>query len=512
MNKLMRQQVLRTLIGLPFAMLITFVATSTSIAQEPGVANSSPVERYLNRETAVVAWVDLSKIDLFALSEFGRRLNSADSGLMRLQPIRDALVQLGVTRIYFVGDESALIQGPKAFVVPVSAEKAVQVKLVLGASMDNAGTAIIDGDAVLFGDKASVAQLQTKLDGKPEAAFLRAANGINQSHGLVIRTAASVLKPLIVALPKVFVDDATLVERAAKLLSKIRSVTVSCELPPANGRLQIETDSAEAANQLAALVNEATKRQIGELANPLQFTSNDLTVSLSTASSEQMDAVIASLKYLMLPVKMRAQRQQTLNSLKHIALAMHNFHDTYSSFPPQALADDEGKRLLSWRVLILPFLDQADLYQQFHLDEPWDSDHNRKLIEKMPDVYRDLSAEAKMEETGKTRIVAPLTEASIFGRIGTGVEMRSVTDGTSNTLLVVEVSPEKAVIWTKPDDVEIDPENPLGSLINANAEGFHVCMADGASRFIPRSIDLVCLRALLTIDGGEVIDIDKFSK
>ena len=66
---------------------------------------------------------------------------------------------------------------------------------------------------------------------------------------------------------------------------------------------------------------------------------------------------------------------------------MHNYHDTYGTFPPAATTDGADKPLLSWRVAILPFLEQQPLYEQFHLDEPWDSPHNKTLIEQMPQVY-----------------------------------------------------------------------------------------------------------------------------
>ncbi len=76
-----------------------------------------------------------------------------------------------------------------------------------------------------------------------------------------------------------------------------------------------------------------------------------------------------------------------MNNLKYIGLAMHNYLDANSHFPPAASVDKAGKPLLSWRVMILPYIDQDQLYKQFHLDEPWDSEHNKKLIDKMPQIY-----------------------------------------------------------------------------------------------------------------------------
>src|ERR1700676_3675353 len=102
-------------------------------------------------------------------------------------------------------------------------------------------------------------------------------------------------------------------------------------------------------------------------------------------------AIIAVLIALLLPAvqaaREAARRAQCVNNLKQIGLAMHNYHSTYDCFPPAVTADDQGRPLLSWRVLILPYLEEAPLYAQFHLDEPWDSPHNLPLASKMPRVY-----------------------------------------------------------------------------------------------------------------------------
>ena len=94
---------------------------------------------------------------------------------------------------------------------------------------------------------------------------------------------------------------------------------------------------------------------------------------------------------------------------------IHQIHDVWIAFPAQSLVDKQGKRLLNWHVMVLPYLEQTALYQEFHQDEPWDSEHNRKLIEKMPAVFRSVGGNAK---PGTTRFLAPLTNRSTMGRVG----------------------------------------------------------------------------------------------
>ncbi len=112
--------------------------------------------------------------------------------------------------------------------------------------------------------------------------------------------------------------------------------------------------------------------------------------------------------------------------------------------------------------MILPFIDQAELYQQFHLDEPWDSEHNIKLVDKMPPFLET----DKDKKPGTTRYVAPLTADSIFGKPGKANGFADITDGTSMTIFVVETLPSKAVIWTKPEDLVIDTKDPMKGIVD----------------------------------------------
>lgn len=175
-------------------------------------------------------------------------------------------------------------------------------------------------------------------------------------------------------------------------------------------------------------------------------------------------------------------RAMLLNGLRQLGLAMHNFYDTYNSFP-----DDDGfgdnKGNLSWRVHLLPYLEQADLYNEFNLDEPWDSDHNKALIEKMPDLFKTDG----VEDAGKTSIHVLTGEGTPFGD-DAAPGFRMITDGTSNTILTVIGGPDTADVWTKPGGLEVDPNDPLKALGKVDSQ-FEVGFMDGSVRYLPRSID-----------------------
>jgi hypothetical protein len=214
----------------------------------------------------------------------------------------------------------------------------------------------------------------------------------------------------------------------------------------------------------------------------------------------------ATVKPVVGKLQNRAEQAQSMNNLKQIALAMHNYNDAYRHFPTVANFDKNEKPLLSWRVHLLPFLDQVKLYKEFHLDEPWDSEHNKKLIEKMPAVFRS-SKNKELNKAGKTNYLVPVGEHMIFTGTDKTISIRDITDGTSNTILTVDVDDDHAVIWTKPEDLKIDPQKPQAGMRNQPSIGFLIGFADGSVHFLRPKIDAKTLNALFTRDGGEVVNL-----
>ncbi|MBN9119141.1 MAG: DUF1559 domain-containing protein [Planctomycetes bacterium] len=199
-----------------------------------------------------------------------------------------------------------------------------------------------------------------------------------------------------------------------------------------------------------------------------------------------------------------AANARSANNLKQIALALHGYHDANNNFPPAAVCDKKGKPQLSWRVLILPYIEQDALYKEFKLDEPWDSDHNKKLIAKMPPVYA---------MPGKSKPGDTTTYYRVFVGNGagwdwvTGGKIANISDGTSNTIMCVTAA--EAVTWTKPDELEFDPDKDMAKLIGLVVNGkAQVAMFDGSVRTLQKLPSKTTLNALITAAGGEVIAND----
>lgn len=231
------------------------------------------------------------------------------------------------------------------------------------------------------------------------------------------------------------------------------------------------------------------------------------TVSMSLGKDP---ADFSALKALIAPAiadaRGAANRATRINAFKQISLAMLNYESAKKTYPAAAIRNDSGQPLLSWRVAILPYLEEQALYNEFHLDEPWNSEHNLKLVEKMPKIYQDPDATVRAAiGGGRTTFVVPIGQGTIFGGEA-GMKIRDVKDGTSNTVMLVEVAPEQSVVWTKPDDWEVDFKDPLRGVKRADRDGFAAAFGDGSVMYLPNSIDPANWGRALTAAGGEVVD------
>ena len=230
---------------------------------------------------------------------------------------------------------------------------------------------------------------------------------------------------------------------------------------------------------------------------------NDRVVLRVTA--EVPIATTGVLVGLLLPAVQAAReasrRMTASNHLKQIGLAVHNYHAAYKKLPGP-IRDKDGKPLLSWRVAILPFLEEQELYEQFRLDEPWDSDHNIQLVDRIGDVFSDPSLPLPR---GKTVFRMMPGEQGGENR-EEELRFRDITDGLSNTIMCMEVDAKEAVTWSDPQPMKMDSDDPRAKMGRIHPGGCHVLMYDGAVLFLTHSVDQNLFSALLTRAGGEVVN------
>jgi hypothetical protein len=193
-----------------------------------------------------------------------------------------------------------------------------------------------------------------------------------------------------------------------------------------------------------------------------------------------------------------ARRMECSNNMKQIGLALYNYESTYKTFPPAYTVDSNGQPLHSWRTLILPYLGQQALYNSIDLSKPWDDPVNAHASQMILKVYKCPSMKDQTSPATCYQVIDD--PASIFPG-STPMALRSITDGTSNTLLVVEAAPADAVPWMKPQDVPmVNLVPPSGT---NHAGGYHATLADGSVRFIASSINPPTLRSLMTRNSGD---------
>lgn len=182
---------------------------------------------------------------------------------------------------------------------------------------------------------------------------------------------------------------------------------------------------------------------------------------------------------------------------------MHCYADVHGSLPPAAIYSADGKPLLSWRVAVLPYIEQKPLYDQFHLHEPWDSPHNLALLPQMPRTFEHFHGRATPEPHTTYYRVFVGPGAAFEGP--TGVSLKGFKDGTSSTFLIVEAG--DAIPWTKPDELPFDPKGPLPALGGYFSEGFVAALADGSVRTVSTKTPEVAIRAAITRSGGEKLEL-----
>lgn len=307
--------------------------------------------------------------------------------------------------------------------------------------------------------------------------------------------------------PELGGGDITLITRG------IAWVAMGYDTATLSQKYVVQAKDPAAAKELSALANKALDalsktREVKEFFPDFAKLRAllDLKVQedrLTLALDERI--VHETLKQAVGKVRSAAGRAQSQNNMRQLALAFHVHHDTNKSFPARANFDANGKALLSWRVHVLPYVEQENLYKEFKLNESWDSPHNKKLIAKIPPIFQ--SPLSKVGKDGKTLYLVPTGKGTMFDG-ALGVRIQDIRDGTSNTIMLLEVDDAKAVFWTQPDDFEVNAKDPLAGLVRADLKGFQVCFADGSVRFLAASVRPQTLLALFSIAGGEVVDQD----
>ena len=475
---------------------------------------------FVDEQTIIVAHADLTRIDANALLSW-----VAEVGRLEAKEIEESrrdsrgwladFSKAGGKELYVVVSLADVPPEPPLVVVPLAAGADAQaVRRVLGRVKDFEQFHFEKlGQALIGGSEGARKRLRgAKPAARPELASAFAAAGDTTVQLLLLPTPDTrrVINELLPMLPPQAGGGSTR-PLTHGLLWAAAGVDLS---PKPSLRLVIQSPDAESAgklkdllvNILKALAEQREVRDflpdIGRLIEAIKPRMEQDRLTLSLGDKE----LRAFLPTLVRRTYQDAQRRVVVNKLKQLAIAMHNYADTFKGrnaarLPAVANFDKQGKPLLSWRVHLLPFVGANDLYRQFHLDEPWDSAHNKKLLARMPEVYQGPNR--KLNGEGKTIYLLPVGKDAVFKDGPEGPRMPAdFPDGTSNTIFLVEADDAHAVPWTKPGDLKIDREHPQRGLGGHFHEGFLAALADGSVRFVSKAMSKTTLRSAFAPADG----------
>ncbi|QEG23049.1 DUF1559 family PulG-like putative transporter [Mariniblastus fucicola] len=532
-----------TRIKTAIAAMSMLVALTFSVSHTIGQdANPAALKKFVTSDVIGIAYVDLDNMDLGEATELLEKLGFGGTASFRRMQERlpeankqiAALKDAGFSRGYALLRTSDFQAMGTSFVFPLAegsdsqkAIKTLQNVVVAMSGEDNDAPSYSaefrDGAVIAAGpDQFDRLKNDAANDTVDRSDIWKSIDG--GSLGVVLfgdDDSRKVVKELMPPLPGPFAKlDGELIADGTKWIGFSAKVNASPEL-----KIEIEASDDDSAKVYEAVINDGLKMakfapQVREVIpkSEVKFVfeaikpkRNGTRVTMSASElTKDLDRLAKVLAPQVKAARAAAIKTQTKNMLRQLILGMLNYESAHRHFPTQYNVDADGKPLLSWRVHILPFLNQMELYEQFNLEEPWDSEQNLKLVSKMPMTYWDPRGEAfELNKEGKTIFQVPAGEGLVFNaanKTGFG----DLTDGSSNTISIVAMPPEQAVPWTKPVDWNVDLENPLEKLKAKGKKEVVLSLCDGSTHEFPLKAPDTWRRFIGPKDG-EIVRFSEFS-
>ena len=286
-------------------------------------------------------------------------------------------------------------------------------------------------------------------------------------------------------------------DSAVKVQRTVEAIKILAQNAAKNARPQIQA-VPEPGRQATLVLLDAAGRLLDNLKSRQDGTGVQLETSVELEKAG-LDVVVKSI----ILARAAAMRSQSMNNLRQIAIAMHNYHDTYRHLPPAVLYGPDGKTPYSWRVALLPSLGRQDLYDLYRFDEPWDGPNNRKLLDEIPSSYRSPTDPPASTNAAYFTLVGPRT---VFGS-KEGPSFSDIRDGVANTILLVEA--KRDIPWTKPEDIPFDPDKPVPPLGGFSKGMFLAAFCDAHVQVLRTDIPQDILRLLIIKDDRQPIPWEK---
>ena len=300
-------------------------------------------------------------------------------------------------------------------------------------------------------------------------------------------------------------------EKIATCKTMVASASVNQSIGYEVAMEYLSSTDANAAEKAVGKVVKTWKRLLAAASNSSDVLTKSMGLSAMTSVDEMdvqsngktltlkssFDIDVKTLNAAAGQLRSAARRTQSMNNQRQLALAMHSYESAYGHFPKAVITHESGHKH-SWRIALLPFLEQQELYDRYRLDEPWDSPHNKQVTRDMPEFYKHPESESKTE----TNYFVVVGEGTLFD--GKENTFSDITDGSSNTVLIVEAI--RDCHWAQPVDILFEEASLVETLGGFDEKIFSVTTADGAVKTVSFEIKPEFFRSMLTIAGGEMLN------
>ncbi len=493
-----------------------------SVQKKPPPTSVNPVsiESFIGQDVCLTVEVDITSLDLTANRALLEKLSGEKFPpelAVSIRDLVDALMQAGVEKGYLIATVGSIgdilwrlqlnggLNGiSPLLVLPCKKPDQVQAALETFAQQQGQTTSSLkiqklsaaneDGQSfVLIGNsepaKRATQTAQPQRDALKEAQI--AKNHL--THKVIFSLPAETRRDLIDLWPDKMPPTFPIAISPRAMVQDIRCIVASADLPPEPAlQIQIKMFSKEAIQRVQDTISTSLAL-MGPIKQHVQMTTADKILTL--------DVAIEPLLALLAAAPSTATTQQKMNSLKQIGLATHNYHAIHGHLPPRCFTDPAGKPLQSWRVAILPLIEQQAAYDAFNLKEPWNAASNQKVAATQIPVYRNGKS-----ETTKTTFRAPVMKGSLWEGDGPPRQFGQMTDGLSNTIAVIDAPLSAATAWANPEPWLISAEDPMSDIFG-DRETVAALILDGSVITLKKSeMTNEKLKAMLTFAGGEQVE------
>ncbi len=481
--------------GNPDTALINDVSEST-VAMHP-------VTPFLESSSVLLAKINLEAIDVNAILPLFSGISDATGLEAQSEMIRgfiDSMRGGGVSSVYVSAATRTPLDGGPLVIIPCQNPAVVNglaTVLVQNAPDPQSQKIHVGDEVVVVGPAVALDRVLARSGADRPDLILPLDEPDLLDHQLVFALPDELRQELTAFWPQTLsVSPLPDPISPRQIAEDVLRVVIGLRLVPSEDevRLRIETTGTDGADRVKELFDRLLM-SADDLSQVIQVEVDDDRVELRA----QPDA-LARLTFTMLaPARDAARSQAKMNSIKQIGLAFHNYHAAEKHFPPRVMTDSQGKPLMSWRVAILPHLDNAALYQAMKLDQPWNSDANREVSSTVVPVYCEGE-----DQGNKTTLRAPVFPGSLWDGDGPPKSIREIRDGTSNTIAIIDAPPSAAVEWADPQPWVISADDPMSDIFGER-ETVTVGFLDGSARVLHRDeMSNDQLKSLLTVAAGDV--------